>query len=165
MLQYSCLENRLSDREARQATVYRVAKSQTQPKQPCMHRCKTFFACGNSALVRVENEGGIAAWLVGTLASVQGHRLTPLQELWPYQRLFSSLLLPAGASCSLQSEGLFGLFLHIFTCSALTGLPCLGSFSVVWHVRHIERSPWMRSYSVDLCVKHLKGHPGWGPIL
>ena len=165
MLQYSCLENRLSDREARQATVYRVAKSQTQPKQPCMHRCKTFFVCGSSASLRVENEGGIAAWLVGTLASVQGHRLTPLQELWPYQRLFSSLLLPAGASCSLQSEGLFGLFLHIFSCSALTGLPCLGSFSVVWHVRHIERSPWMRSYSVDLCVKHLKGHPGWGPIL
>ena len=111
MLQYSCLENRVSDREAWQATVYRVAKSQTQPKQPCRHRCKTFFACGNSALVRVENEGGVAAWLVETLASVQGHRLPPLQELWPYQHLFSSLLFPAGASCSLQSEGLFGLFI------------------------------------------------------
>ena len=31
-LQCSCLENPLSDREARQATVYRVAKSQTEPK-------------------------------------------------------------------------------------------------------------------------------------
>ena len=29
----------------------------------------------------------------------------------------------------------------------LRGLPCLGSFSVVWRVRHIE------------------GHPDWGPTL
>ena len=33
-----------------------------------MHRHKTFFACGSSASVRVEREGGAAAWLVGTLA-------------------------------------------------------------------------------------------------
>ena len=31
----------LPDREAWQATVYRVAKNQTQPKQPCVHRCGT----------------------------------------------------------------------------------------------------------------------------
>ena len=41
--QYSCLENPLSDRKAWQATVYRVAKSGTRPKRPCMHRCKTFL--------------------------------------------------------------------------------------------------------------------------
>ena len=40
MLQYFCLDN--PDREAWQTTVYRVTKSQTQLKQPCMHRCKTF---------------------------------------------------------------------------------------------------------------------------
>ena len=53
-----------------------------------------FFACGSSASVRVEHEGGAAAWLAGTLAvpSVQGHGLSLLQELWPYQSLFSSLL-------------------------------------------------------------------------
>ena len=53
-----------------------------------------FFACGSSAPVRVEREGGAAAWLAGTLAapSVQGHILPPKQELWPYQSLFSSLL-------------------------------------------------------------------------
>ena len=36
-----------------------------------------FFACGSSDPVRVEGEGGTAAWLVGTLAapSVQGHGL------------------------------------------------------------------------------------------
>ena len=40
--------------------------------------------------MRVEYEGGIAAWLVGTLAvpSVQGHRLLLPQELWLYQSLF-----------------------------------------------------------------------------
>ena len=53
-----------------------------------------FFACGSSAPVKAECEGGIAAWLVGTLAvpSVQGHGLPLLQELWPYQNLFLSLL-------------------------------------------------------------------------
>ena len=42
-----------------------------------------FFACGSSAAVRVEREGGAAAWLVGTLAapSLQGHGLPPGQEL------------------------------------------------------------------------------------
>ena len=49
-----------------------------------------FFVCGSSAPVRVECEGGTAAWVVGTLAvpSVQGHRLLLPQELWPYQSLF-----------------------------------------------------------------------------
>ena len=53
-----------------------------------------FFACGSSAPVRIELEGSTAAWLAGTLVvpSVQGHRLLPPQELWPYQSLFSSLL-------------------------------------------------------------------------
>ena len=52
MLQYSCLENPLSDKEAWQATVHRIAKSWTQPKWPCTHRGKIFFACGSSAPVR-----------------------------------------------------------------------------------------------------------------
>ena len=50
--------------------------------------------------LRVEREAGTAAWFVGTLVapSVQGHRLPPRQELWPYQslpdraRVFASLL-------------------------------------------------------------------------
>ena len=58
-----------SDREAWQATVYRVAKNQTGLDEPCVHKHKTFFffliACGSSAPVRVEHESGIAAWLVG----------------------------------------------------------------------------------------------------
>ena len=53
-----------------------------------------FLTCGSSAPVRAEREGGAAPWLMGTLAalSVQGHGLHLLQELWPYQSLFSSLL-------------------------------------------------------------------------
>ena len=87
-------EPHLPDREAWQATVYRVTRSWTLPKRPYVHRRKTFSACGSSASVRVEREGGAAAWLVGILvvASVQGHILPPLQELWLYQRLFLSLL-------------------------------------------------------------------------
>ena len=46
-----------------------------------------FFACGSSAPVRIEHEGGTDAWLAGTLVapSVQGHGLPQLQELSPYQ--------------------------------------------------------------------------------
>ena len=41
------------------------------------------MSCGSSAPVRVEREGGAAAWLVGTLVapSVQGHRLPPVMAL------------------------------------------------------------------------------------
>ena len=58
-----------------------------------MHRRKTFSACGRSATVRVEHEGGTGAWLSGTLvaSSVQGHELLTLQELRVH-RIFSSLL-------------------------------------------------------------------------
>ena len=76
-LQYSCLENPLSDREAWRATVYRVTKRQDQ-NDPVSINMRLFFffffACGSSDPVRVEREGGATAWLVGTLAapSVQG---------------------------------------------------------------------------------------------
>ena len=135
-LQYSCLENPLPDREAWQATVYRVAKSQTQPKRPCVHRHKAFFACGSSVPVRIKCEGGMAAWVEGTLMapSVQGHGLPLSQELCPIRVFFQ-------ASCSWLSEGLFGQSFSIaLPIQALIGLPCLiglPSFSVVQRVRHI----------------------------
>ena len=64
-----------------------------------------FFACGTSAPVRVEREGGAAAWLEGTLAvpSVQRHRLLPRQELWPYQSLFFKLLVAGDQKASVAS--------------------------------------------------------------
>ena len=56
------------------------------------------------------------------------------------------------ASCSWQSEGLFGQSFSVaLPIQALRGLPCLGSFSVVWRVRHMEGPPCLGSYSVDRC--------------
>ena len=73
------------------------------------------------------------------------------------------------ASCSWWSEGLFGQSFFVAPpVQALRGLPCLGSFFIFWHVRHIEgllpgvlhcrsvhqslkRTPWMGSYSVIQC--------------
>ena len=62
--------------------------------KPAHIDARLFFACGSSAPVRVDCEGGAAAWLVGILVvpSVEGHGLPLLQELWPYQSLFSSLM-------------------------------------------------------------------------
>ena len=73
----------LLDREAWQATVYRVAKSQTLPKGPAHIDATSFFACGSSAPVNAEHEGGAAAWLEATQVApnVQGHGLPPPQEL------------------------------------------------------------------------------------
>ena len=72
---------------------------------------------------------------------MRGRRLLPLQELWSYQSLF-------WASCRWRSESLFGQSFSVAPpIQELRGLPFLGSFSVVWHVRHIA------------------GPPGWGPTL
>ena len=120
--------------------VSKVAKSRTLPKQPHMQRCKMFFACGSSAPVRVEGEGGTA---VGTLVapSVQDTDCLCCRSCGPIRVFFR-------VSCSWQSEGLFGQSFSVALPSlALRGLPCLASFCVIWHV-------W-----------HLKGHPGWGPTL
>ena len=85
--------------------------------------------------MRVEREGGAVAWLAGTLAepSVQGQSLPPRQELRPCQSFLKPLV---------ASEGLFGQsFSAVQPGQAPRGIPCLGSFSVVLHVRHIEGPP------------------------
>ena len=53
--------------------------------------------------MRVEHDGGTAAWLVGTLVvpSVQGHGLSLQQELWPYQSLFFQPLVASHQKASL----------------------------------------------------------------
>ena len=116
------------------------------------------FACGSSAPVRVEHEDGAAAWLVGTLEvpHVQGHQLPPSQELWPYQGLFSSLLdqkasLASPFCSSTRSDTYRALFPGILLCCSV-------------HQSH-RWAPWLESYSVDQCIRHLKGHPGWSPAL
>ena len=46
------------------------------------------------------------------------------------------------ASCSWHSEGLFGQSFSVaLPVQALRGLPCLGSFSIIQHVRYIEGGP------------------------
>ena len=55
--------------------------------------------------MRVECEDGAAAWLAGTpvAPSVQGHRLLPWQELWPYQSLFFESHIAGDQKTSLAS--------------------------------------------------------------
>ena len=103
------------------------------------------FVCGSSDPVRVECEGGTAAWLAGTLGvpSAQGHGLPPPQDYGPIRVFF-------WASSSWWSEGLFGQSFSVAPpIRALRGVSCLGSFSVVRLVRHIEGPLWLGSYSVD----------------
>ena len=44
--------------------------------------------------MRVEHEGGAAAWVMGTLVapSVQAHGVPQPLELWPYQPFFEPLV-------------------------------------------------------------------------
>ena len=67
---------------------------------------RLFFACGSSAPVRVESEGGAAAWLVGTLVapSVQGHR--PAAEVTALSESFFEPLVAGDQKASLASVSL-----------------------------------------------------------
>ena len=62
--------------------------------------------------MKVECEGGTGAWLVGTLEapSVEGHRLPPLQESWPYQSFAKFLVVGNQKAClgSLHSSAQSG---------------------------------------------------------
>ena len=95
-------------------------------------------------------------------------QLLGLQGLWQCQVFKDTdCLHPMGygpirvffrASCSWQSEGLFGQSFSIaLPIQALRGLPYLAPFSVVPQVRHIEGPPWAGSYSVVQRVRHLMG--------
>ena len=115
-------------------------------------------------------------------------QLLGLQEPWRRQlcgdtdclhhRSYGPIRVFFRASGSWQSEGLFGQSFSIAPpIQALRGLPCLGSFSVVQHIRHIEEAPlagvllcrsahqslkgapWVGSCSVVQCVRHLMGQP------
>ena len=96
-----------------------------------------FFACGSSAPVRVEREGDAAAWLAGTLLVpiLQGPGLPLLQVLWPYQSFFEPLVAGDQKTFLASLPGALPI-------QALRGLLCLGSFSVVGHIRHIKGPPW-----------------------
>ena len=115
-------------------------------------------------------------------------QLLGLQGCWQHQvfrdtnrlhgRSYGPIRVFFWACCSWQSEGLFGQsFSVVPTIQAFKKIPCLGSFSVVWHVRNIEGAlltgtgvllcrlahqalkgaPWVGSYSVVQCLRHLMG--------
>ena len=76
-LQYSRLENPHGQRSL---AGHSLQGQESDTTKVTLHaQMQDFFACGSSAPVRIEHEGGAAACLVGTLAasSVQGHRLPP----------------------------------------------------------------------------------------
>ena len=86
---YSCLEKSLTEKPGRPQST-RPQRVGDYRSNPASIDARLFLVCGSSAPGRVEREGGVAAWLAGTLAApnVQGHGLPLLQELWPYQRVF-----------------------------------------------------------------------------
>ena len=87
----------------------------------------------NSASVRGEHESGVVAWIAGTL----WHQVCTDTDCLSHRRCG-----PTRVSVSWCSEGHFGWFFSILpTVQALRGLSCLGSFSVVWYIRHIEGHP------------------------
>ena len=109
---------------------------------PAGLEARLFFACGSSA------PGRLWAWRWRSClacgdpggAKCAGTRTaSAIGVMAPPESFFSYIW---------RSEGLFGQSFSVAPpVQALRGLPCLGSFSVVWRIRHIE------------------GAPGWGPAL
>ena len=123
-----------------------------------MHRSKNFFL----------PVAALPQWEL----SVKVVQLLGLQGPWRRQvcsdrdclpcRSYGPIRVFFGASCSWQSEGLFGQSFSVaLPFQALSKLPCLGSVSVVPWVKHIEAPPWLGSCSLDRLIRHLKGRPGW----
>ena len=110
---------------------------------PACIDARHFFACGSSSPARVEREGSAAACLRGPW----WHQVCGDMDCLCC-RSYGPIRVIFRASCSWRSEGLFGQSFSIAPpIQALRGFRCLGSFSVVWQVRHIE------------------GPPYWGPTL
>ena len=67
-----------------------------------------FLACGSSAPVRVESEGGPAAWLVGALVvpSVQGHRTASAAGVMALSESFFNPLVAGNQKAILASLSL-----------------------------------------------------------
>ena len=105
--------------------------------------------------MRVECEGGAAAWLAGILVkpSVQDTDCLCRRSDGPIRVFFQ-------ASCSWQSEGLFGQSFSIappvqtHRRGSLTGVLLCG----LAH-QSLKGAPWVGSYSVVHCVGCLMGQP------
>ena len=112
----------------------------TRLKWPCVHRCKTFFFFFAVT--------ALPQWVLNV-------KMLQLLGLWgPRQcqvcrdmdclrcRSYGPVRVFFWPSFSWWSEHLFGQSFSIAPhVQTLRGLPCLGSFSVVWCIRHIETPP------------------------
>ena len=151
----------LSDREAWQATVYRVAKSWTLPKQPCTHRHKIFL------------------FFLPVAALPQGElsmKMTQLLGLWGpwlhqvfrdtdclHHRSYGPIRDFFQASCKLAiRRPLWPVFLHSSTRSGTWKAPLPGVL-LCCSLCPAHRGVLLAAvYSVDQCIRNLKGHPGLG---
>ena len=99
--------------------------------------------------------------------SVQGHRLPPSQELWPYQNLFLSLLelairrplwpvfLHHSTHSGTKRAPLPGVLLCCSACQAHRGAPLAGVLLCRLAFQALKGAHWVGSYSVVQCVRSL----------
>ena len=74
----------------------------------------------------------------------------------------SSLLCPFR---HLKDSLAWGLSLLFHVHQAHRGVPLAGILLCRSARQSLKRASWLGSYSVDQYIRHLKGHPGWGPTL
>ena len=74
------------DREAWQATVHKVAESDTTEVTPHAQTQDFFLPCGSSVPMGIMHGGGLVAWITGTLAMPATQECQQLlsQETWCY---------------------------------------------------------------------------------
>ena len=159
VLQYSCLENPTSLTEKPGRHSLRGCKESDMTKVTPRTQAQDFFlpvAALPQGELRVKAANRLAC---GDLAapSVQGHGLPPLQELGPCQNLFFEPLVAGDQKASLAS------------LSVAPPVQALGG-SLAWAPlclahQHIETPPPPAGvlHCRSAC-RHLKGHPGWGPL-
>ena len=99
------------------------------------------------------------------------------QELRPYQSLFFELLVAGDQKASWASLSpqlrplrhleapLPGVLLCCSACQAHRGATLAGVLLCGWGHQALQRAPWVGSCSVDWHIRHIEGHPGWGPTL
>ena len=89
---------------------------------------------------------------------------------WKYQsagtRTASATGVMAPSLCQLVIRRPLWLdFLHCSTCSCTERAPFLGVLLCYSSHQAHKGAPWLGSYSVVWYVRHLIGHPGWGPTV
>ena len=113
--------------------------------------------------MRIEHEGGVAAWLVGILAAPSVHRQLTASAAGG-MALSESFLKPLITGD--QKASLASLSPQLYPFSLLELSLAWGSSLLFGVQKHREPPPpWLGSYSVDHHISHLKEHPGLGPTL